>query len=742
MPATPPVQKASHPFFEAFATLPSPVLLLDNDGRIVATSAGVAELLSSSEAQTALTGQLLSSVQAQLGAVATAWAYAHSVVRSSPRMDPPALLPVAAGPDRNSQWWQPVLKRVSGNAGALPYWLATAQPTTAAAPAAPEPEFSSEEVTLLRDALAHLPGYVATLRGPEHIVSYAGANVTTLLGQRELLGRSAAAILSATDASGVLRALDHTYQTGRSFVGRELLVPGTEAEPHFLNLSLQPLRDAEHNITGVLVFGQDVTKRVVKPAAPAAPASVQDLAAQLPQITCFSSAEGVIEYFNPMWYAYTGQTADVLTSHDWVDALNADDWGVAIQELPTHLAKGEPWSFAARIRRHDGQYRRHLVHMVPVRNDLGRIVHWFGTMTDIEDIRPDTGEQTQDSFRILADALPQFIWTLKPDGTPDYLNKVAEVYLGLTLQELTQQGGRHLVPEEQYAQLEADLQRNLRSGESWELESQVRRHNGELRWFLHRAQPLRDAAGDVVKWCGTSTDIQNTKQAEQQLQEQIRRNRELDGFVQSAANELRQPIDNLQALFGELRKAVTFHDPDADALLTMVDSSLSRWSSTVRNLVRLVQVQEQQKLPREELSLAKVTREALLELHPHLRATGGEVSTDFQSLPVVSYVRPHLLSILTQLLSNSLRYHDPARPLRLRLESKAGPAGRVQLMVQDNGLGMDLPRQGTRLFQRFHPQATGPGMGLYLVHRIVEANGGRLEVESVPGKGTTFCVTL
>lgn len=742
MPVAPIAQPASHPFAEVFSYLPAPTALLDNDGNIVAGSVGLAELLPTAVGLSTVVGRPLHDLQAQLGPVGTAWAYAYSAVRSTPWVAPPALLPVASSSasGQPARWWQPSLTRISLGTAAGNYWLATAHATVPASPAGPPAQLpESNEALQLREALAHLPGYLITLHGPEQRVSYVGPKVAALLGQTHLLGQPAAEVLAALQASEALPVLQNVYQTGQPFAVHELRLPGSEA-PQYFNISVQPLRDAGQQITGVLLFGQDITAPV------AASTPYQEIVEHLAQMTSISSAEGVVEYLSPQWFAYTGQPAAALSTHDWVDALDSDDWAQALHNLPEHLGKGEPWNWETRIRRHDGEYRRHLVNMVPARNEAGRVSRWFGTMTDVQDLQPEpasSGSEAEDSCQELMDTLPQLLWTLTPDGRTATLNQAGNRYIGPEAQQHAMQQGQSLLPGEDIVKALLEWEFGAQSTQIWEHQSQLQRHDGELRWFLHRAQPLRAADGAVLRWYGTSTDIEELKQTTLQLQKQnedlARNHRELDAFVQAAASELRQPIHNLQALFGQMREAVTFHDPDANALLVMADNSLSRWNTTVRNLMQLVKAQEQHQLPPEELSLATLTREALLGLHPHLRASGGEVSTHFQSLPTVSYVRPHLLSIITNLLSNSIRQHDPSRPLRLRLESKPSPSGRAQLVVQDNGWGMEPSRSSSRSART---QPANSAAGLYLIHRIVEDHGGRLDVESVPGEGTTFCVTL
>jgi PAS domain S-box-containing protein len=751
MPFVLPAQPASHPFAEAFSYLPTPTLLLDNDGNIVAGSVGLAELAPAAADPSLLVGRLLPDVQLQMGPVATAWAYAHSVVRSMPWVQPPALLPVAAPFGFEIRWWQPSLTRIDLGDQAVTYWLATAHNTTLAAPTNPIPPSTSlkaDEATQLRDALAHIPGYVVTLHGPEHRISYVGPTVAALLGQSQLLGQLAANVLTDLQASDALQAIRHTYQTGQPAAIQQVLLPDNiSKQPRYFTVSLQPLRDANQQITGVLVFGQEVADHVRPSAEAASGAPYQNIVETVPQITSISSAEGVVEYLSPQWFRYTGQPAEALHTHDWVDAINPEDWAQILHDLPEHLQKGEPWSWDARIRRHDGEYRRHIVHMEPTRNEAGRVVRWFGTMTDVQDLQPISdgpSPNAPDPCLELTDTLPQLLWTLSPDGTAATINKAATSYMGPEALLRAGESMPSLFPGTDVVQALVDRQHSFQVGDTWEHQSLLRQHDGEMRWFLHQAQPLRDAAGNIVKWYGCSTDIQALKQETGQLQQQneklLRSNRELDAFVKSAADELRQPIHTLQALFGQMREAVTFHDPDANALLVMADNSLSRWNTTVRNLTQLVKAQQQHQLPQEELSLATLTREALLGLHPHLRASGGEVTTHFQSLPTVSYVRPHLLSIITNLLSNSIGQHDPNRPLRLRLESKPGPTGRAQLVVQDNGLGLEPSQLAGRTSRS--PQQMNSAAGLYLINRIVEDHGGSLDVESVPGQGTTFRVTL
>ncbi|MVN74989.1 response regulator [Hymenobacter sp. HMF4947] len=223
-------------------------------------------------------------------------------------------------------------------------------------------------------------------------------------------------------------------------------------------------------------------------------------------------------------------------------------------------------------------------------------------------------------------------------------------------------------------------------------------------------------------------------------------NQDLDNFVYAASHDLKQPVNNLVGLFAELRRTATFHDADEAMVLRLVDESLRNLSTTIHDLAAVVQ---EQRHPGEQavepVSFADLTTEVTLTLRPELLATRAELTVDFAAVPTVSYVRSRLRTVLTNLLSNALKYHQPGRSLRVKVRTYE-VAGCPVLEVADNGLGIDLDRFGDELFhlfRRFHPEAgEGTGVGLFLVNRLVEGGGGHLEVDSQPGCGTTFRVYL
>ncbi|MCC2548497.1 PAS domain-containing sensor histidine kinase [Hymenobacter sp. BT175] len=222
-----------------------------------------------------------------------------------------------------------------------------------------------------------------------------------------------------------------------------------------------------------------------------------------------------------------------------------------------------------------------------------------------------------------------------------------------------------------------------------------------------------------------------------------RTNANLDSFVYAASHDLKLPVLNLAGLIGELRRSVTFVDPAEEGVMVpLIEKTLRELTATLDDLAALGQVQHTASV--EAVALADVVADVLQVLEPQVRAARARVTTDFAARPVVVYPRATLRTIVLNLLSNAFKYADPARPGRVHV-SLLLDAGQPVLWVQDNGLGFDAEKHGAELFQlfeRFHDHTEGTGVGLYLVNRLVQANGGRLEVDSRVGEGATFRVYL
>src|SRR5262249_30417048 len=183
------------------------------------------------------------------------------------------------------------------------------------------------------------------------------------------------------------------------------------------------------------------------------------------------------------------------------------------------LAGTAPWEAEGRFRRGDGEYRWLLVRYTPLIDDGGRIVRWYSTGTDIHDRKKAEEKVQQDGreLRQLLDLVPQQIFVLDGDLVPAYANRELLEYHGATFDDvppdaaLANQIVHH--PDD-VARLWEESQRAIAKGTPFETEARVLGKTGEYRWFLIRRNPFRDANGEIVRWYGTRTDIDDRKKAE------------------------------------------------------------------------------------------------------------------------------------------------------------------------------------------------------------------------------------
>src|SRR5262245_56577657 len=141
----------------------------------------------------------------------------------------------------------------------------------------------------------------------------------------------------------------------------------------------------------------------------------------------------------------------------------------------------------------------------------------------------DTGQRQmvlESRLRLVIDSIPEQVWSALPDGSVDFLNRRWQEYTGFSLEEGLGLGARLTIHPEDLPAVLDEWNKSVASGGVFEKEARIRRADGQYRWFFMRGVPLRDDSGTVVRWYGTSIDIEDRKRAEEELQEshaQLRR---------------------------------------------------------------------------------------------------------------------------------------------------------------------------------------------------------------------------
>ena len=345
-------------------------------------------------------------------------------------------------------------------------------------------------------------------------------------------------------------------------------------------------------------------------------------------------------------------------------------------------------------------------------------------------------------FQQLAESMPQIAFTTQPDGNRDYVNSRWQEYVGAPLREALGWGWLNAAHPEDKSSIEANWQRGLATGEPIYSECRVKSAKGEYRWHLVRALPVRDSAGVISKWVGTSTDIDDAKRLQQKLATDDKKK---DEFIATLAHELRNPL-------APIRNAL--HIMRLSTERRVQDESRSMIERQVEHLVRLVDdlfdmsriTQGRLGLHTQRVDLRSVLQDAIAASRLRIEKQKHTLTATLPQAPVlVNGDATRLAQVVTNLLNNAARYTPDGGQIALRASCEGND---VVLSVRDNGIGIpegmlskifDMFTQGERLENHLG----GMGIGLTLVKQIVEMHGGRVEARSEgPACGAEFVVRL
>jgi PAS domain S-box-containing protein len=349
-------------------------------------------------------------------------------------------------------------------------------------------------------------------------------------------------------------------------------------------------------------------------------------------------------------------------------------------------------------------------------------------------------EKARERFRFMAESMPQKIFTATPSGGDvDYYNRQWMEFTGLPFEQIKEWGWTQFIhPNDLQANLQV-WRHSVETGEPFHLQHRFRRADGVYRWHLSRAHAMPDASGSISMWIGSSTDIHEQKEKEEDLR---LANQDLQQFAYSASHDLQEPIRNL-AVYSEI-VAKRYHsllDADGQQFLEFMTEGGRRLATLINDLLAYTSAGVIES-SMSSVNSSAVLQQALSSLAEAIRHSDGKVTYD--TLPDVWMGQAHLQQVFQNLISNALKYRTQHPPEIHVSASNQGAAWRFS--VQDNGIGIDPQYKEVifGVFKRLHrdQKYSGTGIGLAICQRVVERYGGRIWVQSSLGEGATFCFTI
>jgi two-component system, sensor histidine kinase len=538
--------------------------------------------------------------------------------------------------------------------------------------------------------------------------------------------------------------LGYGHQPERRLMG-SLLELEAQRRDGFLfpvEISLSPNHSGE-TLTVIVVVRDITDRKQAETALRASEAKFRTLAHLVPQLVWMCTPDGLNVYFNQRWVDYTGLTLEESYGKGWNTPFHPDDKQRAWDAWNRAVATGEPYRVESRLRAADGSYRWFLMLGLPLQDGSGNIATWFGTCTDIEELKraEESLHLSEERFRVALKNSPvvvfnqdhelRYTWIISP-----VLGWAVEDYVGHTDGEIV--GG------EEGARLTAIKQAVLRSGIGLRTETTVT-FQAETHYYDLTVEPLRDAHGVIAGVTCSAVDITPLKQAAVELE---RLNELKNEFLGMAAHDLRNPIGEILILAEVL----------GDEVATVLNEEQLRYLSGIRKSSKfmLQLIDELLDVASIEAGLLHLDRRRsdlgkMLKRNVRLNAKLArqkQIQVDLQiegALPKLSFDEGKIEQVLNNLISNAVKFSQPGTVVEVRAGVHDGS---MLISVRDQGPGIPETER-EKLFQPFGRTSVrgtaserSTGLGLAIARKIVEGHGGRIWMESQVGVGSVFLFTL
>ena len=367
-------------------------------------------------------------------------------------------------------------------------------------------------------------------------------------------------------------------------------------------------------------------------------------------------------------------------------------------------------------------------------------------------------QESERRLRFMAESMPHKIFTTRADGSVDYLSRQWVEFAGESIDRIRDWGWVDIIHPDDRAENLRRWKHSVATGEPFQIEHRIRRHDGEYRWHLTRATPLRGRGGEISMWIGSNTDITDIVQARETLAE---RRRELERLVDERTASLRKAVEQMEefsySISHDLRAPLRAMQGYAQALLEdyadRLDAEgvdyLRRISAASSRMDRLtLDVLTYSKVARESIRPQRVSLDRLVSdcMRQHLDFRSGDAAIEIEHpLPDVVGHEPLLMQVVSNLVSNALKFVRPSVAPRVKIWAETRDS-RVRLFVEDNGIGI-RPQHQKRIwgmFEQAHPQSGygGTGIGLAIVRKAMERMDGQAGVESDGHSGSRFWIEL
>lgn len=557
--------------------------------------------------------------------------------------------------------------------------------------------------------------------------------------------------------------------------GEEAIGIENQLTPIYRNANITPLYENDGAVSGIVVTVNDVTDEVetrikvdeaeerLRLAAEATELSTWDLDLQTRSII-YSSR--LIEIFGH-------PPGHVLTHQSMRDQIHPEDIHSIVEKAFDVALQTGQYKYEARVVKPNAEICWISTQGKVFFDGKGKPLKMIGTLRDITEAKEHQQEleESEQKFRLLADFMPQLIWTADPFGKLNYFNRAVFDYTGRNAQDLLAGEWLQIIHPDDRDENKISWKNALSNGTEFALEHRFLNHDGQYRWQLTRSIPQKDVAGNIQMWVGTSTDIHDQKTFLNELEHQVRErtneleqknrdlnkmNAELQSFAYVSSHDLQEPLRKIQTFASRIleKERANLTDTGKD-YFGRIQQAANRMQTLIQDLLMYSRTNTTDRIFK-ETDLNEIVDEVRNEFKEGLLEKDATI--EVEKLCAIRTIPFQFRQLMDNLVGNALKFSMPGRPLLLKIKSEIVPADEINvgfaqeekqychISVSDNGIGFD-PRYKDRIFevfQRLHAkdEYSGTGIGLAIVKKIVENHNGVITATGEIDKGATFDIYI
>ncbi|OQP56384.1 hypothetical protein A4R26_04245 [Niastella populi] len=359
-------------------------------------------------------------------------------------------------------------------------------------------------------------------------------------------------------------------------------------------------------------------------------------------------------------------------------------------------------------------------------------------------------KQSEEQFRTLADNIQNLAWMADSEGAIYWYNQRWYDYTGVSAAQMQRLSWDSFHHPHHFDKLNQSIKNAFLRREPFELTFPLRRSDGAWRWFLTRVHPLKNENGEVLRWVGTSTDIDEQKSVEERLENLVadrtrelkRSNEDLQQFAHVASHDFKEPVRKIRTFSSRLSGEYGELLPEkGKSYLYKIEDAAVRIYEMIDAILLYSSFDENDKL-NDQVDLTKLLQQIIADLEIAINEKHATVEID--ELPRVQGSSILMYQLFSNLINNSLKFSKKNEPPVIKISSGLQGTDYIEILLQDNGIGFAASEAETifKAFARLHSKSEfqGTGLGLALCQRIVERHDGEISAQGEEGVGALFVI--